>query len=121
MQSINNSLNKLLPVGKKFTKYLPFFIGFKLLTFTGFITYIMNRQMITPKNKLLNKEPVNKEERIKKFKSLSSSERQKLILKKMKAIGIEVGSGIPNKKYDSKEVYELIHIANCFPELREKK
>ena len=30
------------------------------------------------------------------------------------------GSGVPNKKYDSKEVYELIHIANCFPELREK-
>jgi len=32
-----------------------------------------------------------------------------------------VGSGIPNKKYDSKEVFELIHIVNCFPELREKK
>ena len=38
----------------------------------------------------------------------------------MKAKGIEVGSGVPNKKYDSEEVYELIHIANCFPELREK-
>ncbi len=43
---------------------------------------------------------------------------QELILKKMKERGIEVGSGIPNKKNDSKEVYELIHIANCFPELR---
>ena len=64
---------------------------------------------------------VNKKERIKKFKSMSSFERQKLILKKMKEIGIEVGSGIPNKKYDSKEVYELIQIANCFPELRENK
>ena len=63
---------------------------------------------------------MNKEERIKKIKSMSSSERQELILKKMQAIGIEVGSGIPNKKYDSKEVYELIHIANCLPELREK-
>ena len=52
---------------------------------------------------------------------MSSMQRQELILKKMKEIGIEVGSGIPNKKYDSKEVYELIHIANCFPELREKK
>ncbi|KGF97087.1 hypothetical protein EU96_1728 [Prochlorococcus marinus str. MIT 9302] len=52
---------------------------------------------------------------------MSSSERQKLILKKMKAIGIEVGSGVPNKKYDSTEVYELINIANCFPELRYKK
>ena len=37
----------------------------------------------------------------------------------MKERGIEVGSGIPNKKYDNKEVYELIHIVNCFPELRE--
>ena len=52
---------------------------------------------------------------------MSSSERKALILKKMKAKGLKVGSGIPNKKYDSKEVYELIHIANCFPELREKK
>ena len=52
---------------------------------------------------------------------MSSMQRQELILKKMKERGIEVGSGIPHKKYDSKEVYELIHIANCFPELREKK
>jgi len=52
---------------------------------------------------------------------MSSMQRQELILKKMKDRGIEVGSGIPNKKYDSKEVYELIHIANCFPELRDGK
>ena len=64
---------------------------------------------------------MNKEKRIKKFKSMSSLQRQELILKKMKEKGIEVGSGIPNKEYDSKEVYELIHIANCFPELRVKK
>ena len=64
---------------------------------------------------------MNKEERTKKFKSMSSMQRQELILKKMKERGIEIGSGIPNKKYDSKEVYELIYIANCFPELREKK
>ena len=63
---------------------------------------------------------MNKEEQIKKFKSMSSFERKRLILKKMKAKGIEVGSGVPNKKYDSQEVYELIHISNCFPELREK-
>ena len=64
---------------------------------------------------------MNKEERTKRFKSMSSIKRQELILKKMKERGIEVGSGISNKKYDSQEVYELIHIANCFPELREKK
>jgi len=64
---------------------------------------------------------MNKEERTKRFKYMSSLQRQELILKKMKEKGIEVGSGIPNKKYDSQEVYELIHIANCFPELREGK
>ena len=63
---------------------------------------------------------MNKEERTKKFKLMSSVERQELILKKMKAKGIEVGSGVQDKKYDSKEVYELIHIANRFTELREK-
>ena len=64
---------------------------------------------------------MNKQERTKRFKSMSSMQRQELILKKMKERGIEVGSGIPNKKYDSKEIYELIYIANFFPELREKK
>ena len=64
---------------------------------------------------------MNKEERKKRFKSMSSKQRQELILKKMKEKGIDLGSGVPNKKYDSKEVYELIHIANCFPELRKKK
>ena len=64
---------------------------------------------------------MNKKERIKRFKSMSSMQRQELILKKMKERGIEVGSGTPNKKYDSEEVYELINIATCFPELREKK
>ena len=64
---------------------------------------------------------MDKAERAKQYRSMSSIERQKLILKKMKERGIEVGSGIPNKKYDSKEVYELIQIANCFPEFKEKK
>ena len=52
---------------------------------------------------------------------MTSQERKEMILKKMKAKGIEVGSGVSNKRYDSEEVYELIHIANCFPELREKR
>ena len=63
---------------------------------------------------------LDKEERRKKYKSMSSQERQELILKKMKAKGIEVGSGVPDKTYDNEEDYELINIANCFPELREK-
>ena len=64
---------------------------------------------------------MNKEARLKLFKSLSCNERQDLILRKMKAKGIKVGSGVLNKKYDSSEVYELIQIANCFPELRENQ
>ena len=51
---------------------------------------------------------------------MTSQQRQELILKKMKAKGIEVGSGVPDKKYNSEEIYELIHIANYFPELRKK-
>ena len=51
---------------------------------------------------------------------MSSIVWQELLLKKMKEKGINVGSGIPNKKYHSKEVSELIHIANCLPELRVK-
>tara|TARA_Y100001978_G_C23432395_1_gene308987 strand:+ start:298 stop:456 length:159 start_codon:yes stop_codon:yes gene_type:complete len=52
---------------------------------------------------------------------MTSEERQKLILKKMKDKGIELGSGVPNKTYKSDEVLDLIRIANCFPELRNKK
>ena len=50
---------------------------------------------------------------------MTSSERKELILKKMKDKGIEIGSGINNKKYDSDEVYELIQITKCFQELRD--
>ena len=63
---------------------------------------------------------MNKEERIKKFKLMSSKERQELILKKMNAKGIEVGSGVSDKKYNSEEIYELINIASRFPELRKQ-
>ena len=52
---------------------------------------------------------------------MTSEQRKELILKKMKAKGIEVGSGVPDKKYENEEVYELIHIANRVPELREKR
>ena len=62
---------------------------------------------------------IDKKEKLKKFKSMSSQERKKLIAKKMKAKGIEIGSGVPNKNYENDEVYELIHIASFFPELRE--
>ena len=46
MGKIIHLSNKLFTASKKAKKFLPFFIGFKLLTFTGFLTYIMNRQII---------------------------------------------------------------------------
>ena len=63
---------------------------------------------------------MDKSKRTEFFKSINSEQRKELILKKMKAKNIKVGSGVPNKSYDreSKEVNELIRIVNCFPELR---
>ena len=65
---------------------------------------------------------LNKKKKIEFFKSMNSEQRKELILKKMKAKNIKVGSGVPNKSYyrESEEVNELIRIANCFPELRNK-
>ena len=48
------------------------------------------------------------------FKSLTTEQRQELILKKMKAKGIKVGSVISNKINNSAEIYELIHIVSSF-------
>jgi len=63
---------------------------------------------------------LDKKKRIEFFQSLNSDQRKDLILKKMKAKNIKVGSGVPNKSYyrESEEINELIRIANCFPELR---
>ena len=65
---------------------------------------------------------VDKKKRIEFFRSMNSEQRKELILKKMKAKNIKVGSGVPNKSYyrESEEVNELIRIANCFPELRNR-
>ena len=65
---------------------------------------------------------MDKKKRIEFFRSMTSDQRKKLILEKMKAKKIKVGSGVPNKNYykQSKEVNELIRIANCFPEFRNK-
>ena len=63
---------------------------------------------------------LDKKKRKEIFRSMNSDQRKKLILDKMKAKNIKVGSGVPNKTYfkQSEEVKELIRIANCFPELR---
>ena len=66
---------------------------------------------------------MDKKSRKEFFRSLTSDQRKELILEKMKAKNIKVGSGVPYKTYykQSEEVNELIKIANCFPELRNKK
>ena len=65
---------------------------------------------------------LDKKKRKEIFRSMNSDQRKELILKKMKDKNIKVGSGVPNKNYykQSEEVNELIRIANCFPELRNK-
>ena len=56
----------------------------------------------------------SKEDRKKRFRAMTSKERKKLIREKMKFLGIEEGSGVPNKIYDNSEVIDLILITNCF-------
>ena len=65
---------------------------------------------------------MDKKSRKEFFRSLTSDQRKRLIIDKMRAKNIKVGSGVPNKTYykQSEEVNELIRIANCFPELRNK-
>ena len=65
---------------------------------------------------------MDKKKRIEFFRSMTSDQRKELILKKMKAKNIKVGSGVTNKTYykQREEVNDLIEIANCFPELRKE-
>ena len=65
---------------------------------------------------------MDKKSRKEFLRSMNSDQRKKLIIEKMKAKNIKIGSGVPNKTYyrQSEEVNELIRIANCFPELRNK-
>ena len=62
---------------------------------------------------------MNKEERIKRLKFKSSMQRKELFLKKMKEKGIKMESKILIN-HGGKEIHELIHISDCFTELREK-
>jgi len=63
---------------------------------------------------------LDKKSRKEFFRSLTSDQRKDLIIRKMKAKNIKIGSGVPNKTYNkqNEEIYELIRIVNCFPELR---
>ena len=65
----------------------------------------------------------SREERKKRFKAMSSSERKALIRAKMKAEGLQEGSGVPGKdlsSYDRDEIWGLIQVTSCFPEMRSK-
>ena len=59
----------------------------------------------------------SREERKKRFKSLSSAERKILIRKKIELQGLVEGSGVREKdqsSYDKEEMIELILLTRCF-------
>ena len=65
----------------------------------------------------------SREERKERFKSMSSAERKALIRAKMKAEGLQEGSGVPGKdlsSYDRDEIWDLIQVTSCFPEMQTK-
>ena len=62
------------------------------------------------------------EQRKKRFKAMSSDQRQALLRKKMKAEGLEEGSGVrPLSFYDRDEIWDLIQITSCLPEMQVNK
>ena len=63
------------------------------------------------------------EERKERFKAMSSAERKALIRAKMKAEGLQEGSGVPGKdlsSYDRDEIWDLIQVTSCLPEMQTK-
>ena len=59
----------------------------------------------------------SREERKKRFKSLSSAERKILIRKKLELQGLKEGSGVRGKDqsaYDKEEMIDLILLTRCF-------
>ena len=65
----------------------------------------------------------SREERKNRFKTMSSAQRKALIRAKMKAEGLQEGSGVPGKdlsSYDRDEVWDLIQVTSCFPEMQAK-
>ena len=61
-------------------------------------------------------------ERTKRFEAMSSYQRQDLLRQKMKAQGLVEGSGVkPLSSYDTDEVWDLIQITSCLPEMKAKQ
>ena len=51
---------------------------------------------------------------------MTSAERKALIRVKMKAEGLEEGSGVPEKhlsSYDQNEIWDAIQLTSCFPKM----
>ena len=62
------------------------------------------------------KKSESREERKKRFKSLSSAERKILIRKKLELQGLKEGSGVREKdqsSYDKEEMIDLILLTRC--------
>ena len=60
----------------------------------------------------------SREERKKRFKSLSSAERKILIREKLEQQGLTEGSGVREEDqttYDKEEIIDLIILTRCFP------
>ena len=63
------------------------------------------------------------EETKERFKAMSSADRKALIRAKMKAEGLQEGSGVPGKdlsSYDRDEIWDLIQVTSYFPEMQTK-
>ena len=63
------------------------------------------------------------EDRRKRFKAMTSAERKALIRAKMKVQGLKEGSGVSGKdlsSYDRDEIWNLIQVTSCFPEMQTK-
>ncbi len=59
----------------------------------------------------------SREERKKRFKSLSSEERKKLIRKKLELQGLTEGCGVSEEdqsSYDKEEMIDLILLTRCY-------
>tara|TARA_Y100001968_G_C19314382_1_gene695861 strand:+ start:541 stop:912 length:372 start_codon:yes stop_codon:yes gene_type:complete len=62
-------------------------------------------------------------ERKKRFKRMTSIERKALIREKMKAEALTEGSGVEGRNlasYKQDEIWDLIQITRCFPEMQSK-
>ncbi len=58
-----------------------------------------------------------------RFRAMCSHERKALIREKLKAQGLQEGSGVPGKdlsSYERDEVWDLIQITSRFPEMQTK-